>query len=109
MRARVHHLPPDEHDVFIGDRTIVELKDADRIVVRMEADDPVAAAAALHRERELAAISPLPVAALDRRWLDRAFADPSQRVANDAPLGLQLELVFEMLNLTTATAVDPVV
>src|SRR5262249_35858599 len=97
------------HHAVIGDWTIVKLKNATRIIVRMQADYPLAASLPLHGERQLAAVSPFALAAFDARKLDGALSDADARVSHQAFLCPQLRSVREMLHLTSTASIDAIV
>src|SRR6266704_4936382 len=87
-------LAPQRHETEIGDVTVGEREDKVGSVVGVQTDRQ-----GLRRQRDLCPIPPF-IQCFDDFWVaDLEFADPSQRVANDRALGLQLPVVREVLQL----------
>ena len=93
-------LAPQRHETEIGDVTVGEREDKVGSVVGVQTDRQ-----GLRRQRDLCPIPPF-IQCFDDFWVaDLEFADPSQRVADDRALGLQLPVVREVLQLAAAAVV----
>src|SRR5947207_9942091 len=103
-------LAPQRHEPEVRDVAVDERKDCSRTVIRVQSHRPtVRLSDRFHRETHFRAIPPLLDRFDDLRVGDVELADASQGVAHDGPLGRELRVVAQVLQLAAAAAVTDVV
>ena len=102
-------LAPQRHEPEVRDVAVHERKDSQGLVVGMEPDRLRPPAAVLDRQRDLRPIPPLLDGLDDLRVGDIQLADASQRVPHDGPLGRELRIVCQVLELAAAAPVAHIV
>src|SRR5213078_1738908 len=102
-------LAPQRHEPEVRDVAVDEREDTTRLIVRVEPDRPGPPSTAFDRQTYFRPIPPLLDRFDDLRVGDIELADASQGVAHDGPLGRELRVVAQVLQLAAAAAVTDIV
>ena len=99
------NLPPGRNHPAVGYRTVPESEDFSRIIVWMEARDPLAAGSASHRQCQLRPITPFQIARRHLTDFRLALTDALDCILYYPPLRAKLGGIGDVLNLAAAAAI----
>src|SRR5439155_26130501 len=91
--------PPQDHQLEVRDMTVLQVEHGSGTIVLLEAHRPRPPSTAFHRQADLRPVPPLLDRLDDLGVLDVELGNPPQRIAHDRPLGGELRLVGDVLQL----------
>jgi len=101
--------PPQDHQLEVRDMTVLQVEHGSGTIVLVEAHRPRPPSTAFHRQADLRPVPPLLDRLDDLGVLDVELGNPPQRIAHDHPLGGELRLVGDVLQLAPPAAILHVV